>query len=317
MNSFTRRKFLGDLALASASGFALSTLACKDTPAAPKDLAPANGPLYMILQGPWLLSVEATKLRALTIDPGMASHHFTYYEPRSGSVTNPIHTVQAKEVLSFSTTRPATAPVPNPKQSLSTLLTQKEGLFFDDSKVKLNLTDPSVRQIYFDLPDNILAAGLISGVSFALGGATLNSSVWVWPAALIFIYSNWSSAVLNDSSGKALDSVTAISTISYRKFDIQRQLPVGVNLCQDDSDHATQYFNLLMGQLQFSGGASKPVPTFPPCSNPVKISLGGDSNIKCTDIDPNGPWCTGTTVSGKGPTLVNCAAGHGGVLGCC
>lgn len=319
MTSYSRRKFLEALALTSAYSVGIWPIVGNADPQATQSTPASGAPLYLIIQGPWLLSVELGGLRVLTSEPPSGVHGYSYLYPRGVSSGLP-YIVGAGDILHFSIGRPVSAPLPPTSKSLlAGILGNNQGLFFN-SKVNLkrNLPGPNVRQVLLDFPDQILTAGLISNVAFALNGATLNSQVSTWPAALVFIYANWNSAVLTNSLNQTLDSVTPAANISYRKFQILRTATMGADFCQnatDDANHAVGYFSSLMDQLDFHG-ISRPEPTFPPCTNPVTIALGGDSNVNCTDLDSAAPWCK-PVLKAMGPTLVNCASGGGGIVGCC
>jgi hypothetical protein len=275
------------------------------------------GALYVIVQGPWLFSIEQSNLHAITTDGSSMGHQYSYSNPRGSSGYYPI---SADTTVNFSVSR--TTQGGTPKNLFANMLSQSQGLFYDPNHVHLNTSFPAgVRHLYFPYPDSILSAGLISGVNFSLNGSVQSSQVSAWPAALILVYSSWQSA-----TGPGVGSGDGITPVggqpTFRIFSIQHVLPIGQGSCQDDASHATAYFTSLMSLLTFTGSASAPTVNFPSCSPPsLTITLGGDSNLQCSDlglVSGTGDYCTPRGVKHPlGPTLVNCAGGGGGITNCC
>jgi hypothetical protein len=321
MTTYTRRKLIHDLGIASASAAISGVLACREDKSNTQR-AMTSGPLYVIVQGPWLFSVESN-LHAVTVDfssrleADPMRHEYGYSNPR-GSIPSPC-TISPGQTVNFSVVR--STPPPSTTTLFGTMSASFDGVFYDSQKVQLASSLPATaRHLYFPYPDAILSAGRISGTSFNLNGSVKSNQVTDWPAALVLVYSNWQSA-----TGPGSDSISPTPNQPvFRRFTIKRNVPVGQTPGEaqnDDATHAEMYFKSLMTLLTFSGGATAPVPTIPAYPQPaVTISLGGDTNLQCTDLGLGNGGSVGVCqaqgpVKTRGATLVNCAAGGGGVTG--
>jgi hypothetical protein len=321
MTTYTRRHLIRDLGIVSASVAVQGALGCRKGKSSALP-ALTSGSLYVIIQGPWLFSVESS-LHAITVDfsslpsTDPMRHEYGYSNPR-GSIPSP-YTISPGQTVNFSVARSTQPP------STTTLFGQMaasfDGVFYDSQKVQLASSLPATaRHLYFPYPDAILSAGRISGASFNLNGSVKSNQVADWPAALILVYSNWQSA-----NGPGSESISPTpSQPVFRTFTIMRNVPVSQALCnaqKDDATHAAMYFQSLMTLLSFNGGASAPVPNIPVCPQPaVTIALGGDSNLQCNDLGLSNGSSSGVCqahgpATTRGATLVNCASGGGGVVG--
>lgn len=317
MTNYTRRELLRYLGITSAS-VAISPSAFALREGRHLQPTPSSGALYVIVQGPWLFSIDAN-LHAMTIDGGPMGHTYSYFNPRGASPAS--FKIDPGTTVNFSVSR--TTQGGDPKKLFSQMLSQSQGLFYDRNKVSLvNPIPAGVRHLYFPYPDSILSAGLISGVTFTLNGSGQSSQISTWPAALVLVYSSWQGAT-GPGSGSG-DAITPVSQPTFRTFGIQRQIPTPQPGCPgqaDDASHATAYFTSLMSLLNFIGGASEPTLSFPACGQtPPTIALGGDSNMQCSDLGlQNGASgaCEHLNERSRGPTLVNCAGGGGGIHNCC
>lgn len=323
MTNFTRRQFIRDLGIASSSVLLPGVVGCHG--GAKASTPRSGGPLYVIIQGPWLFSLE-DQLHVITTDfsrldiPDPMHHDYSYSDPRSGSGGQPPaeSTIPPGQTINF-LVRISTSSAPDPSV-FTHLKTANDGIVYDKKKVHLDRTTipTSARHLYFPYPDEVLSAARMFGVTFTLNGSVASSRVADWPAALVLKYANWTNA-----TGYNGESIVPGSGPTYRRFAIRRYAPHGQSACtaqHEDATHASVYLSSLMSFLTFSQGASQPVAQLPICPDtPVQIQLGGDSNLMCSDfyLDPgvNG-YCTVPPAAVRGGTLVNCAGG-GGITNCC
>lgn len=321
--NYTRRKLLHDIGIASASLIAAPWAFAKglgnDTA---EPMPPSSTDLYVILQGPWLLSVDPQHLRAVTVD--FSGHSYAYNDTRSRQFpSKKINTTGSTGAHTFNVTPGSGAPHTSADAPglFRSMRNNYQGLFFNPGiTVKTSFTT-SVYQIQLSYPDNLFPMALLSGLSFQnLDHSIQSAQVKQWPSAIILHYTNWKQAVLTDVSGTTVDSMAIGSDQIHRSFSIYRPGSTNPDPCEaakEVTKHSKRYFAQLMTLVNFPSGVQAPVPVFPNCQPghvmPVSTIIGDDSNISKCEVDPT---TTGCPQQGKGAPLVNCASG-GGIHNCC
>jgi hypothetical protein len=352
MTTYTRRRLLREMGIATAS---LAAIGLSSRRTLARSFAPAptaSSDLYIILQGPWLFSVEdRTYLRAVTVDfPG---HSYSYVDTLNGSgpktiapicTTNsncPANAPIAAGPYNFDVTPSSGSPLTYNGALFNSMRSSYQGLFFNAGITLPAMIQEPAREIHLSYPDSVFPMDLLSGINFNNLGNVQNSQVKQWPFAIVLRYTNWTMAKLAHAGRTQQDELINKGTgQTHRVFSIAHPASTESDPCKAAADvisHAQAYFAALMNLLS-PPQATPPIPVFPTCTDghiPVSNTPGGDDNISPCELDPDGSSCASATKSrhrmasdratGRSPVhvdmfgapLVNCASGGGGIIGCC
>ncbi len=235
MTQYTRRRLLSDLGIASASIVGLGIQGCCSCHP-PSDL-------YVMLQGPWLLSIaNSLFLRAATTK--LDAHLYSYFDPRlntwpsspaddSNCETSILRaaasTDLSKEHLIHLDVRPSCDrlwPMAQRRRLFEAMRDQAQGLFYTGEVYCPDIFDCSLNalEIHLSYPDAIFGIGMRGDVKFSNLDYIEGSNVKCWPSTIVLRYRNWSSATF---FGENIPSETLLSgrTEIHRKFGISYLLP--------------------------------------------------------------------------------------------
>jgi len=343
MAAYSRRRLIRDLGLFSASAALAfprspSALAARVGQTAWNPPAPNPNDLYILFTGPWLLSMEGPSVRVVTTDYQKVTHSYSYFDSLHPAAKPPQLSKDRTYILSVQ----GYSAAPDNSSLLASMVQANQGLIFKSANATFTGSKtPGLRTIVVPRPTWIRPAALLKGVSFQVTpGLTKTSSIAEWPSALLFVYSGWTTASLSiDSDAPSLTLRSGQPT--HLEFLIcPGPVPCATpgsgdcNSADADAAHAQDYFNDLMGLLNFAQGYSKPTVAIPSCVagvNPVHVRRGDDPYIGCGELGL-APMCSadvwqplnmhlpaerrrGNGERAFGLQLVNCAAGGGGVSG--
>lgn len=320
MTQYTRRKLLRDIGVSSA-GLALPwTMGCRCSHASD---------LYLVLNGPWLLSIANDRyLRAVTINinnstdqPTGSSHWYYYHDPRKNPDSPCCVDLEQSRMTHFEVSPYHNRLWTKVERSrlFDSMRTASQGLFYTSDVQCPDVFDCSLNPIEIQLsyPDFVFPMGLHTRVTFSNLSA-VQGQVSQWPSAIVLRYCRWKTA-------KMYGENLTPETISRGRNQVHRTMSVKFvhsqepDPCLSDSNaaaHAVMVFGKLMGLLKFPT-ATVPAPAFPTCRPNTHIDdpimPGGDGSVDKAELDALPP-CRHDV---RGTDLTNCASGGGGVHGCC
>jgi hypothetical protein len=329
MSSYSRRRILRDLGMASAAGMISLAL-----PGQKARRALLSTDLYLIFPGAWLACFEKDVngkpcLNLVTTDCSCHLYDMGITLPK-GQSRLPIAGDQV-----YNVTVNGYTPSTDSTTLVAPMIKANQGLIF--SGIKRNSSKPAgLRTISAPIPATIEPAALLAGVTInADPSVTYNSNIQYWPAALVLTYPGWTSATvtrIGDTQPLLTAQPGQAAHLSFRTCITGRcNMPAITTVDCDQIDretiHAQAVFKSIMDLLDL-GGKAEPTLCFPKCTpgvggtpdtwGGVSIVCGSDSNIDPTEIGmPSTSYCGR---SGGGPfakahqffaNLHNCAAGVG------
>jgi hypothetical protein len=238
MSDYTRRKLLRDLGIVSASTAGIGIAGCR--------LSTPQEDLYVMLQGPWLLSLaDESYLRVVTAK--LPCHVYSYFDPHpqpwpdipaDNAIDNrPILQASSATDLTlgqrfdFKVDRGWGGETCWPREKRSHLFDamrdQSQGLFYSSEVILPEAPNCNLRalDIHLSYPDAVFAMDVQHKFTFSDLDYVVDKQVKKWPSTIVLRYRNWTSAAF---SGDGIRSQTVeVGTFQvHRKFAISYSPPL-------------------------------------------------------------------------------------------